>query len=315
MKINEILKKVVASFLLLAIMLLPTMVMAVEENNIENEDVKADEEKFELDEKEPEKEKHELEEKDDEKEKDEKENIKASDIKLLEKIKFTGKLYKTYKCGADLGTYTEQVAVVTEISHRNEGVLGLTFIKSGKILSSFGYIDVENSKVEKAGKLISFELNLSDEKEGAKLEINEKAYEINKNTTVKLVNGGIQINDEFITLKEGDIIKLVDIKGSFGLENTTNSMIERFEINGNTAFKITSNGFIVSGEVILNGEKVEGEVEVSYENEQVKMKIINAKIDGKELNTTNLKSFLSELLKKIVNFIKEAVSKLISLKK
>lgn len=330
MKIKEILKKVVASFLLFAIMLLPSAVMAsglendeldVNGSNVETE--KEDSVKNEIEEN------IEDEVKDDVEESDEDTNIKleddeldvdpdenkyikdAKEIKLLTKIKFTGKLYRTFKCTSEEGKYSEQVAVVTEISHRNDGILGVSFTKEGKILSSFGYIKVEDSKVTKEGKLLSFDFKLTNEKEGARIEINEKPYEINKNTVIKLTNGGIQIDDEFIELKEGDIIKLLDVQGDFGLENAANSMIDRVEIAGEATFKIIANGFIVSGEVVLNEEKVEGEAEVTYEGEKVKVNLINATIEGKELNTSNLKSFLSNLIKKIINFIKEAVSKLL----
>lgn len=346
MKIKEISKKVITSFLLLAIMLIPTMVMAKEGDNTVNEEqeehglVNPEKEEVVKEEKEPAeenvvkeeqepaeenvvKEEERLDKKDEKDEeerldkKDEEGNLKASDIKLLEKIKFTGKLYKNYKCGADYGEYKEQIAVVTEISHRDDNVLGVTFIKSGKIISSFGYIKLGGeegaSKVEKAGKILSLKLDLFPKKEGAKIEINDKVYEINKNTNIELVNGGIKINDNFIKLEEGTIIKLVDLNAAFALDDnkTTNEPSDRFIINGNATFEITSDGFIVKGEVVLNGELVEGEAKVTFDNEKVEMKIIDAEIDGNKLNPTNFKTFLGNLITKIINFIKDVIKKIL----
>lgn len=331
MKIKEISKKVITSFLLLAIMLMPTMAMAKEGDNIASEEkeehglVNSEKEEVVKEEKEPaeenvvEEKKEPAEEKEEDRldKKDEEGNLKASDIKLLERIKFTGKLYKNYKCGADYGEYKEQIAVVTEISHRDDNVLGVTFIKSGKIISSFGYIKLGGeegaSKVEKAGKILSLKLDLFPKKEGAKIEINDKVYEINKNTNIELVNGGIKINDNFIKLEEGTIIKLVDLNAAFALDDnkTTNEPSDRFIINGNATFEITSDGFIVKGEVVLNGELVEGEAKVTFDNEKVEMKIIDAEIDGNKLNPTNFKTFLGNLITKIINFIKDVIKKIL----
>ncbi|MBE5819860.1 MAG: hypothetical protein E7310_03460 [Clostridiales bacterium] len=332
MKIKEISRKIISGFLVLAIMLLPTMVFAGEfeddeletkqenqiqevvkeenksevktENKSEGKEEIIDKGEFEDDE---------LDEGDKEKEEPKKEDVQyitdAKQIKLLDKIKFTGKLYKTIKCSAEKGTYTEQVAVVTEISQRDEGILGVTFTRDGKILSTFGYIKVAESKVLANGKLLTLNFKLFEGESGS-VKVNGKEYDINSHTVVQLANGGIQIDDEFIALKEGDEIEIVGLKGNFCLENESNKMIDRFIINGDTKFKITSNGFIVKGNAIVNGEEVSGELEVTYEEGDVKLKIISAEIDGKEVKTENFKTIIGDIISKIIGFIKDIFSKI-----
>lgn len=320
MKIKEISKKIISGFLVIAIMLLPTMVFAgdfeddeldanqenkVQENQVQEnkteENTKGDFEGDELEEGKPEKE---------EEKKEEVQYITdAKQIKLLDKIKFTGKLYKSIKCSAEKGVYTEQVAVVTEISQRDEGILGVTFTREGKILSTFGYIKVAESNVLANGKLLTLNFKLFEGENGS-VKINGKEYEINSHSVVQLANGGIQIDDEFIALKEGDEIEIVGLKGSFCIENESNKMLDRFVINGDTKFKITANGFIVKGNAMVNGEEVSGELEVTYEEGDVKLKIISAEIDGKELKTENFKTIIGNIISKIIGFIKDIFSKI-----
>ena len=320
MKIKEMSIKLVVSFLVLAMMILPTMVFAGEferdeldkpqtasENKVENkvEDKETvtndavDNKEFERDEL------------DKEEEKIETENyIKdAKQIKLLDKIKFTGKLYKTFKCESEKGTYTEQAAVVTEIISRDEGILGVTFTKDGKMLSTFGYIKVDQSKVLENGKLITLDFQILKGESGS-IEINGVKYDVDDSSVIQLANGGIKINDKFIALKEGDEVKLVDLKGSFCLQNAGDNMLDRFIINGDTTFKIKSNGFVVKGNAIVNGEPVEGEVEVTYSDGNVSLKIVQAEIDGKELKTENFKTIVGNIISKIIDAIKNIFSKI-----
>ena len=333
MKIKEMSKKIISGFLVIAIMLLPTMVFAgefeddeldvnqenkVQENQVQEDQAQENQENQNKTEEEEiidkgEFEDDELDEGDSEKEEPKKEDIQyitdAKQIKLLDKIKFTGKLYKSIKCSAEKGVYTDQVAVVTEISQRDEGILGVTFTREGKILSTFGYIKVAESNVLANGKLLTLKFKLFEGESGS-LKINGKEYDISSHSVIQLANGGIQIDDEFIALKEGDEIEIVGLKGNFCLENESNKMLDRFVINGDTKFKITANGFIVKGNAIVNGEEVSGELEVTYEEGDVKLKIISAEIDGKELKTENFKTIIGNIISKIIGFIKDIFSKI-----
>jgi len=321
-------EKIIACFLIFLMMfamVLPTLVLATNGENTTNEN------EFKPDELEGEKE-------------DELENQiegqlnDISQVKLNRKIKFTGKLYKAKmfdilnkllgeKTSPEynvVGEYTNQLALVTDIlTKKSEGMIGVAFIEEGKKLPTIGYIKFEECKVDDIGEYITYDFNLED---GARLtiEINGEKYPITSETTVQMIDGGIQIGEDVVLLQEGQKINIVNVDGSCSLDigngkpsvtgGGTVSVLDKITVNGDATITMIDKGVEVSGNASINNSPIgNGKAQITYDKNQIiNVNVVEAGIMGNTIPTETINMIANGLIKAMLSLIKNLLKFLVT---
>ncbi|MBE5819859.1 MAG: hypothetical protein E7310_03455 [Clostridiales bacterium] len=321
-------EKIIACFLIFLMMfamVLPTLVLATNGENTTNEN------EFKPDELEGEKE-------------DELENQiegqlnDISQVKLNRKIKFTGKLYKAKmfdilnkllgeKTSPEynvVGEYTNQLALVTDIlTKKSEGMIGVAFIEEGKKMPTIGYIKFEECKVDDIGEYITYDFNLED---GARLtiEINGEKYPITSETTVQMIDGGIQIGEDVVLLQEGQKINIVNVDGSCSLDigngkpsvtgGGTVSVLDKITVNGDATITMIDKGVEVSGNASINNSPIgNGKAQITYDKNQIiNVNVVEAGIMGNTIPTETINMIANGLIKAMLSLIKNLLKFLVT---
>lgn len=308
-------------FLMMFAMVLPTMALATEvENTTDENEFAADE--LELD-------------------KEDKMEIEIegqlndiSQIKLNRKIKFTGKLYEAKMfdilnnlLGEEtsseynvVGEYTNQLALVTDIlTKRAEGMIGVAFIEEGKKLPTIGYIKVEECTLSDVGEYITYDFNLED---GAKLTIviNGEKYPITSDTTVQMIDGGIQIGEDVVLLQEGQTINIVNVDGNCSLDigngkpsvagGGSVSVVDKITVNGDATITMIDKGVEVSGDANVNNSPIgNGTAQITYDKDQiVNVNVTEAGVIGNTIPTETLNMIANGLIKAMLSLVKKVFS-------
>lgn len=316
---KNISKKIIASFLVLAMMIamvLPTMVFATE---------------------------------DDENDTDLNLLTDISQVKLNTKIKFSGILYKSNMFNASsnyilnlvkneendktdeveisytaTNEYTDQVALVTDILFKkSENMIGVAFIEEGKKLPTMGYIKfAECKKVENVGSYIQIGgLKALESGKGAScvISINGEKYPVTSTTTVELSANGIQIGEQVILLQEGTEINIVDVDGAFSLDLANKSgsaggsvaILDKITIDGNATLKLIEKGVEVSGDVNVNDKELgKGTAQVTFDKENiVDVQVIEASVLSNDI-TSAANQLVQIIMKTIKNIVTILLNKL-----
>lgn len=308
-------------FLMMFAMVLPTMALATEvENTTDENEFSADE--LELD-------------KEDKMESQIEGQLNdISQIKLNRKIKFTGKLYEAKMfdilnklLGEEtspeynvVGEYTNQLALVTDIlTKRAEGMIGVAFIEEGKKLPTIGYIKVEECTLSDVGEYITYDFNLED---GAKLTIviNGEKYPITSDTTVQMIDGGIQIGEDVVLLQEGQTISIVNVDGSCSLDigngkpsvigGGSVSVVDKITVNGDATITMIDKGVEVSGDANVNNSPIgNGTAQITYDKDQiVNVNVTEAGVIGNTIPTETLNMIANGLIKAMLSLVKKVFS-------
>ncbi len=324
---KNISNKIIASFLMIAMvmaMIMPTMVLATEDKETDK-DVINPEVPTEPTEEEPAGESG---------EEVEGQLTDISQVSLNRKIQFTGMLYKTeiFKTNilslvtgeenntettyTEAAEYKDQIALVTDVLLRkDEGMIGVAFIEEGKKLPTMGYIKFAECTVVEIGKYITYDFNFED---GANLviEIEGENYPVTSNTNVQMVNGGIQIGEDVILLKEGQEINLVNVNGGFTLDlqnmsGTANGSASVYNdlinVNGDATLKIIKNGVEVSGDASVNNKELAGgtaqvTLEPGTEN------IVNVEITNASVMSNDVTAFANQIIQTLIGLIKKIIT-------
>ncbi len=308
-------------FLMMFAMVLPTMVLATNgENTTDENEFSADE--LELD-------------KEDKIENQIEGQLNdISQVKLNRKIKFTGKLYeakmfdilnellgeKTSSEYNVVGEYTNQLALVTDIlTKRAEGMIGVAFIEEGKKLPTIGYIKLEECTLTDVGEYITYDFNLED---GARLTIviNGEKYPITSDTTVQMIDGGIQIGEDVVLLQEGQKINIVNVDGSCSLDigngkpsvsgGGSVSVVDKITVNGDTTITMIDKGVEVSGDANVNNSPIgNGTAQITYDKDQiVNVNVTEAGVIGNTIPTETLNMIANGLIKAMLSLVKKVFS-------
>lgn len=252
-----------------------------------------------------------------------------SQVKLNRKIKFTGKLYEAKMfdilnklLGEEnsteynvVGEYTNQLALVTDIlTKRKEGMIGVAFIEEGKKLPTIGYLKVEECTLTDVGEYITYDFNLED---GAKLTIviNGEKYPVTSDTTVQMIDGGIQIGEDVVLLQEGQTINIVNVDGSCSLDigngkpsvsgEGTVSVVDKITVNGDATITMIDKGVEVSGDANVNNSPIgNGTAQITYDKDQiVNVNVTEAGAIGNTIPTETLNMIANGLIKGIISLI------------
>lgn len=303
-------------FLMMFAIVLPTMVLATNgENTTDENEFSADE--LEID-------------KEDQMESQTEGQLNdISQVKLNRKIKFTGKLYEAKMfdilnklLGEEtsteynvVGEYTNQLALVTDIlTKRAEGMIGVAFIEEGKKLPTIGYLKVEECTLTDVGEYITYDFNLED---GAKLTIviNGEKYPVTSDTTVQMIDGGIQIGEDVVLLQEGQTINIVNVDGSCSLDigngkpsvsgGGTVSVVDKITVNGDATITMIDKGVEVSGDANVNNSPIgNGTAQITYDKDQiVNVNVTEAGAIGNTIPTETLNMIANGLIKGIISLI------------
>lgn len=303
-------------FLMMFAIVLPTMVLATNgENTTDENEFSADE--LEID-------------KEDQMESQTEGQLNdISQVKLNRKIKFTGKLYEAKMfdilnklLGEEtsteynvVGEYTNQLALVTDIlTKRAEGMIGVAFIEEGKKLPTIGYLKVEECTLTDVGEYITYDFNLED---GAKLTIviNGEKYPVTSDTTVQMIDGGIQIGEDVVLLQEGQTINIVNVDGSCSLDigngkpsvsgEGSVSVVDKITVNGDATITMIDKGVEVSGDANVNNSPIgNGTAQITYDKDQiVNVNVTEAGAIGNTIPTETLNMIANGLIKGIISLI------------
>ena len=261
-----------------------------------------------------------------------------SQIKLNRKIKFTGNLYEAKMfdilnklLGEEetteynvVGEFTNQTALVTDIlTKKSEGMVGVAFIEEGKKLPTIGFIKIEECTVYDVGEYITYDFKLED---GARLtiEINGEKYPVTSDTTVQLINGGIQIGEDVIILQEGQEINLVNVEGRVSLDigngkpsvtgGGSISVLEKVTIDGNAKITLINKGVEISGDASVNNSPIgSGTAEITYDLSQIiHVNVTEASIIGNAIPTETINMIANGLIKTMLSLIKKLFSLILS---
>ncbi|MBQ6992659.1 MAG: hypothetical protein IJN50_07160 [Clostridia bacterium] len=304
-------------FLMMFAIVLPTMVLATNgENTTDENEFSADE--LEID-------------KEDKMESQTEGQLNdISQVKLNRKIKFTGKLYEAKMfdilnklLGEEtsteynvVGEYTNQLALVTDIlTKRKEGMIGVAFIEEGEKLPTIGYLKVEECTLTDVGEYITYDFNLED---GAKLTIviNGEKYPVTSDTTVQMIDGGIQIGEDVVLLQEGQTINIVNVDGSCSLDigngkpsvsgEGSVSVVDKITVNGDATITMIDKGVEVSGDANVNNSPIgNGTAQITYDKDQiVNVNVTEAGAIGNTIPTETLNMIANGLIKGIISLIK-----------